>query len=362
MSHTDPPRAVPAPIDVPEAARWLAGRVVRTPVLSAPAIDRLAGARVLLKAENLQVGGSYKMRGGLFAVGRLAAAGHKGVVAQSTGNHAVAVALAARTFALAATVVLPVDAAATKVARARAAGARVVLAGTTVEERLAVARRVSDETGHPIVDAYDHPDVVAGQGSASLELIEEAERAGTPLDALVLPVGGGGGAAGACLAATGRPIEVYGVEPRGCDSLARSLAAGRPVAVTPAPTIADGLRPSCVGELPFAVLRDRLRAVVRVDDDEIAAAFRLLLLELKVLAEPSGAAGLAGALRLATDATLRSLGSGGTRRLTAAERLPAAAGARPPTIGVVLTGGNVEPELVARLTATARIEEEVAVA
>ncbi|WP_309246195.1 pyridoxal-phosphate dependent enzyme [Verrucosispora sioxanthis] len=155
---------------------------------------------------------------------------------------------------------------------------------------------------------------------------------------------------------------MYGVEPRGCDSLARSLAAGRPVAVTPAPTIADGLRPSCVGELPFAVLRDRLRAVVRVDDDEIAAAFRLLLLELKVLAEPSGAAGLAGALRLATDATLRSLGSGGTRRLTAAERLPAAAGARPPTIGVVLTGGNVEPELVARLTATARIEEEVAVA
>ncbi|WP_253289887.1 pyridoxal-phosphate dependent enzyme [Verrucosispora sioxanthis] len=113
MSHTDPPRAVPAPIDVPQAARWLAGRVVRTPVLSAPAIDRLAGARVLLKAENLQVGGSYKMRGGLFAVGRLAAAGHKGVVAQSTGNHAVAVALAARTFALAATVVLPVDAAAT---------------------------------------------------------------------------------------------------------------------------------------------------------------------------------------------------------------------------------------------------------
>ncbi|WP_301548034.1 threonine/serine dehydratase [Micromonospora sp. C95] len=380
MSHTDPRRAVPAPIDVPEAARWLAGRVLRTPVLRAPAIDRLAGARVLLKAENLQVGGSYKMRGGLFAVGRLATAGHRGVVAQSTGNHAVAVALAAQQFALAATVVLPVDAAATKVARARAAGARVVLAGTTVEERLAVARRVSDETGHPIVDAYDHPDVIAGQGSASLELIEEAERAGTPLDALVLPVGGGGGAAGACLAATGRPIEVYGVEPDGCDSLARSLAAGRPVAVTPAPTIADGLRPSCVGELPFAVLRDRLRAVVRVNDDEIAEAFRLLLLELKVLAEPSGAAGLAGALRLVADgalrprgtdgtlrplgadAGLRSPGSGGTRRSPTAERPAAVVGDRRRTVGVVLTGGNVEPELVARLTATTRIEEEVAVA
>ncbi|GIJ11341.1 threonine/serine dehydratase [Micromonospora andamanensis] len=374
MSHTDPSGAVPASIDVPEAARWLAGRVLRTPVLRAPAIDRLAGARVLLKAENLQAGGSYKMRGGLFAVGRLAAAGHTGVVAQSTGNHAVAVALAARRFELAATVVLPVDAAPTKVARARAAGARVVLAGTTVEERLAVARRVSDETGHPIVDAYDHPDVIAGQGSASLELIEEAERAGTPLDALVLPVGGGGGVAGACLAATGRPIEVYGVEPHGCDSLARSLAAGRPVPVTPAPTIADGLRPSCVGELPFAVLRTRLRGVVRVDDDEIAEAFRLLLLELKVLAEPSGAAGLAGALRLAADGGLRSpAAADGALRSPAIDwglRSPvgeqllatAAGGPRKRTVGVVLTGGNVEAELVARLAASARLEEEVVAA
>ncbi|SCL52264.1 threonine ammonia-lyase [Micromonospora peucetia] len=312
--------------DVEEAARWLAGQVVRTPVLHSPAVDRLAGVRVLMKAENLQNGGSYKMRGALLAVGRLAAAGgHGGVVAQSTGNHAVAVALAARRHGMAATVVLPVDAAPTKVARARAAGARVVVAGTA-GERLAVARELSEATGHPVVDAYDHPDVIAGQGSASLELIEEAERAGTPLDALVLPVGGGGGAAGACLAAAGRPIEVYGVEPVGCDSLARSLAAGRPTPVAPAPTIADGLRPSCVGELPFAILRTAVRGVVRVDDEEIAEAFRLLLLELKVLAEPSAAAGLAGALRIAADGRHR-------------------------TVGVVLTGGNIEAELVARLAA-----------
>ncbi|WP_238455148.1 threonine/serine dehydratase [Micromonospora sp. ATA51] len=271
MSRTDPPTpAGPTRADVEDAARWLSGRVVRTPVLRSPAIDRLAGARVLMKAENLQAGGSYKMRGALLAVGRLAAAGHAGVVAQSTGNHAVAVSLAARRHGLTATVVLPVDAAATKVARARAAGARVVLAGTTVEERLAVARQVSDATGHPLIDAYDHPDVIAGQGTASLELIAEAERAGTPLDALVVPVGGGGGVAGACLAASGSEIDVYGVEPVGCDSLARSLAAGRRVPVAPGPTIADGLRPSCVGELPFAVLRDGVRGVVRVDDEEIA--------------------------------------------------------------------------------------------
>ncbi|MFI5485777.1 MULTISPECIES: threonine ammonia-lyase [Micromonospora] len=326
MSRIDTPApAGPVRADVEEAARRLSGQVVRTPVLRSPAIDRLAGVRVLIKAENLQHGGSYKMRGASLAVGRLAAGGHRGVVAQSTGNHAVAVALAARRHGLAATVVLPADAAPTKVARARAAGARIVLADTA-EERLALTRELSAATGHPVVDAYDHPDVIAGQGTASLELIEDAERAGAPLDALVLPVGGGGGAAGACLAATGRPIEVYGVEPVGCDSLARSLAAGRPTPVPPAPTIADGLRPSCVGELPFAILRTALRGVVRVDDEQIGAAFRLLLLELKVLAEPSGAAGLAGALRIAADG-------------------------RHHTVGVVLTGGNVEAELVARLAA-----------
>ncbi|GIJ77923.1 threonine dehydratase [Micromonospora phaseoli] len=353
MSRTDLPGPDPALVDVTEAARWLDGRVLRTPMLHSPAIDRLVGARVLLKAENLQLGGSYKMRGGLFAVSRLAAAGHAGVVAQSTGNHAVAVALAAQRHDLAATVVLPVDAAPTKIARARAAGARVVLVGTSVDERLAVARRISDETGYPIVDAYDHPDVIAGQGSASLELIEQAERAGTPLDALVLPVGGGGGAAGACLAAAGRPIEVYGVEPVGCDSLGRSLAAGRPTPVTSAPTIADGLRPSCVGELPFAILRTRLRGVIRVDDDEIAEAFRLLLMELKVLAEPSGAAGLAGVLRLAEDGALRSAEDGSLPVLGAGAR-------RQRTAGVVLTGGNVEAELVARLATPVRGREEVA--
>ncbi|WFE22782.1 pyridoxal-phosphate dependent enzyme [Solwaraspora sp. WMMD937] len=356
MSLSEPPEAVAARVDVLAAARWLAGRVLRTPVLRAPAIDRLAGARVLLKAENLQAGGSYKMRGGLLAAGRLAAAGHRGVVAQSTGNHAVATALAAQRFGLAATVVLPVDATLTKVARARAAGAAVLLAGTTVEERLAVARQVSDETGHPIVDAYDHPDVVAGQGTASLELIEEAERAGTPLDTLVLPVGGGGGVAGACLAAAGRPIKVYGVEPCGADSLARSLAAGHPVAVEPAPTIADGLRPSCVGELPFAILRTRLSGAAQVDDDEIAAAFRLLLLELKVLVEPSGAAGLAGVLRLATEGTSRSLASEGAPEPSTEH----ADDGRRRTVGVVLTGGNVTAELVAELTAAARPEQRMA--
>ncbi|MEV4808595.1 pyridoxal-phosphate dependent enzyme [Micromonospora avicenniae] len=341
VPETVPIRAVPDRARVQEAAWWLAGRVVRTPVLNSPAIDRLAGVRILMKAENLQTGGSYKMRGAMLAVGRLAAAGYTGVVAQSTGNHGVAVALAAGRHGLAATVVLPVDAAATKVARARAAGANIIFAGSTLEERIATARQISEAQGHPLIDAYDHPDVIAGQGSASLELIEEAERAGTPLDALVVPVGGGGGVAGACLAASGTPIEVYGVEPVGCDSLAHSLAAGRPTAVSPAPTIADGLRPTCVGELPFAVARDAIRGVVRVNDDQIAEAFQMLLLELKVLTEPSGAAGLAGALRLAADLGEAVNRPGAVQSGQGRERYR--------TVGVVLTGGNVEAELVARL-------------
>jgi threonine dehydratase/uncharacterized membrane protein YcfT len=311
--------------EVDAAARWLSTRIVRTPVVRSPVIDRIAGARILLKAENLQLSGSYKARGAFRAVSRIAAAGrHDGVIAQSTGNHALAVALAAREYGLQATVVLPIDASPVKVTKAEGFGARVVLAGTTVDERLAVVDELRWATGHAVVDAYDHRDVVAGQGSASLELIEQADRLDTPLTALVLPVGGGGGVAGACLAARGRDIAVYGVEPVGCDSLAQSLAAGRRVTVPPAATLADGLRPSLVGALPFAIARDALAGVVLVDDDAIAEALCLALFHAKLLVEPSAAAGLAGALRVAADHPEH-------------------------TVGVVLTGGNVEPELVARL-------------
>ncbi|OJF15346.1 threonine ammonia-lyase [Couchioplanes caeruleus] len=314
--------------DVEEAARFLEGRVVRTPVVRSAALDARAGARLLFKAENLQDGGSYKMRGATVAVGRLAeAGGATGVVCQSTGNHALAVALAALRHGLAAVVVLPPDAPPTKVRQAEAAGARVVVGGASAEERLRLVGSIHAETGYAVIDAYDHPDVVAGQGTAALELIEEAERAGTPLDALVVPVGGGGGAAGASLAAAGRAIDLYGVEPIGCDSLARSLAAGRRVPVVPAPTLADGLRPTCVGALPFDILHEAGIGAVRVGDDAISEAFRLVLSELRLLAEPSGAAALAGALRVAEPGIHR-------------------------TIGVLLTGGNVEGALVADLLAS----------
>ena len=307
----------PTRADVEDAAAWLSNRVVRTPVLRSPAIDALAGTSILLKAENLQRSGSYKVRGALRAVSRVT--GHPGVVCQSTGNHALAVAMAAQDYGLGATVVLPSDAPATKVDKAREYGARVILGGATVEERYAVVDEVRDRLGYAVIDAYDHPDVVAGQGTASLELI-----AGTDLDALVVPVGGGGGAAGAVLAADGRPIDVSGVEPVGCDSLARSLAAGSRIVVPPAATLADGLRPSCVGRLPFDILRGRIAGVVRGAPPPTPPPLRRLLLHAKLLVEPSGAAGLAGALRIAATGRYR-------------------------TVGVLLTGGNVEPAVVARL-------------
>jgi threonine dehydratase len=311
--------------DVAAAATWLRDRVVRTPVVRSTTLDGIAGARLWLKAENLQTSGSYKFRGAMRAIGRIARHGrHQGVIAQSTGNHAVAVAVAAHRYGLAATTVLPVDASPAKIASIEAAGGRVVLAGTTVEERLDVVERLRAESADAVVDAYDHPDVIAGQGSATWELVEEAGRQGTRLDAVVVPVGGGGGVAGACLAVEGQDTAVYGVEPVGCDSLGRSLSSGRRISVPPAPTLAEGLRPSLVGRLPFEITRDRIAGVVRIDDDDIGQAVCLALFHAKLLVEPSGAASLAGALRVAAASSFRD-------------------------IGVVLTGGNVERSRIAQL-------------
>ena len=309
--------ALPGPDDVERAAVELAGQVLLTPVFRAPALERPGRARLWLKAENLQLAGSYKIRGATLAVGRSAARGVQGVIAQSTGNHAIAVAQAAGRFGLSATVVLPVDASPAKVARARAAGAHVIQAGHSLEERLATVERLSQATGFTVIDAFDQADVVAGQGTASRELLAQADG----LDTLVVPVGGGGGIAGACLAAAGLGISVIGVEPVGCDSLAQSLAAGRPVRVDPAATLADGLRPAQVGRIPFAIARTGVERVLTVDDDEIGKAVYSLMFQAGILAEPSAAAALAGALRIADEEPER-------------------------TIGVLLTGGNAEPSVI----------------
>ena len=311
--------------DVEAAAAWLEGRVLRTPVLRSPELDRIAGTNLWLKAESLQRGGSYKLRGALHAVGRVAQSGVTGVIAQSTGNHALAVGLAARDHGILATLVLPSDAPIVKVEQCEASGARVILAGTTLQSRLDVVDELQAASDHVVIDAYDHPDVIVGQGTASLELIEDAAARGARLDAVVVPVGGGGGVAGACLAAEDLDLQVHGVEPWGCDALAQSLLAGTRVTVLPGATLADGLRPARPGLLPYEIANRRVAGMARVDDGSLARAVTLALVHLKLVLEPSGAAGLAAAL----DGAFASSAN----------------------VGIVLTGGNVEPALVAKLIA-----------
>jgi threonine dehydratase len=313
--------------DVRAAAQRLRGLVVRTPVVRNPVLDELAGCELWLKAENLQRIGAFKARGALHAAGRLAPdVRARGLVTFSSGNHAQAVALAAKTYGVPATIAMPVDAPKVKLAAVRALGAEVVLAGTTSDHRRVAALEIAEKTGAFVIPPFDHPHIVAGAGTAALELHEQAAEQGVALDAVLVPVGGGGLLAGTCLASAPFRAAVHSVEPVGCDAMARSLEAGERVPVEPGPTIADGLKPVNVGELTFAIAKAHVRHWHRVDDEAMARALVRLLLHAKVLVEPSGAAALAVGLR------------GG---------LPGA----PRRVGVILSGGNVEPALVAELVA-----------
>ena len=314
--------------DVQAAADRIAGRVWRTPVLRCPALDEVAGANLWLKAENLQRIGAFKARGAMHAVGRLPEdVRARGVITFSSGNHAQAVALAAQAFGIEATIAMPTDAPKIKVAAVEGLGAKIVFAGTTSDERREAALKIQTERGGAIIQPFDHEDIIAGAGTATLELVEEvvARTDGAGLDALVVPVGGGGLIAGACLVAMARGIAVYSAEPPGCDALAQSVAAGKRVPVQPGPTLADGLKPVMIGELNFAIAQRVVDKCFLVDDDELGHALVKLLVRAKVLVEPSGAAALAVALR----------------------GLPGS----PRNIGVILSGGNVDPSVVQQLVA-----------
>ena len=218
---------------------------------------------------------------------------------------------------------MPTDAPKIKVAGVRSLGAQVVFAGTTSDDRKQAAMELHDKTGACVIQPFDHEDIICGQGTATLELLEDvdAQTGGAGLDALIVPVGGGGVIAGACLASKGRKTAIHSVEPHGCDAMAASIAAGERVPVQPGPTLADGLKPVRVGALNFEIAREHLAGCHRVDDHELGLALVKLLVRAKVLVEPSGAAGLAVALR------------GG---------LPG----DPENIGIMLTGGNIEPSVL----------------
>jgi threonine dehydratase len=294
----------------------IAPHVLRTPVL---ALEPRPGLRLLCKAESLQPTGAFKLRGA-FAKLLSLPAGVPGVVAHSSGNHAFAVARAARVLGIRAVLVIPEDAPSLKVAHSAAEGAHVVRCPPDSEERARVADALAAERGLVPVPPYDDPLVAAGQGTAALELVEEVGA----LDRFYAPISGGGLMAGCAVAVHGLSpgTELVGAEPAGADRARRSLAAGARATVPPPRTIADGLRVRTLGEVPWAVLRRHLARAEEVSDAEMEEAMAFALRALRLVLEPSGAAALALALR-----------EGAGR------------------CGVLLSGGNADPALLARVAA-----------
>ena len=296
------------------AATRISGQITRTPVLSSEALNQLAGAELHFKCENLQTGGAFKLRGASNAVALLdQAAALQGVCTHSSGNHGAALARAARARGIACTVVVPEGTNARKLANMRAQGANLISCAPTQQAREQTLTQHQHTSGATAVHPYDDPAVIAGQGTAALELQEQAPK----LELLLCPVGGGGLLAGTLLAANGR-IPVWGCEPCGADDAARSLASGQRVIEQTPNTLCDGLR-ATIGRRNFALIQAHAAGILTVGDDQVIQAMRLLWDELKLVVEPSAATGLAAVL--AHPEHFRG------RR-----------------VGVILTGGNVDLE------------------
>lgn len=304
------------------AAKALEGIAVRTPLVEMPALSARLGLPVRAKCEHLQPVGAFKIRGAYTAVSRIPPENRtRGVITYSSGNHGQAVAFAARLLGIPAVVVMPERAPAIKVAGVRRQGAEVVLAGSTSADRAERARTIAAERGLTMVPPYESLDVIAGQGTCGLEILESWPA----VETILVPVGGGGLIAGiaAAVAALKPSVRVIGVEPVGAPKLARALEAGKPAQIEFVGSLADGLLPLSIGEMPFAVLSGIVRESVQVSEDEIAAAVRFLYREQELVVEPSGAVTTAALL------TGRVRPTGPT--------------------AVVLSGGNVDPELFERL-------------
>jgi threonine dehydratase len=313
----------PCARDVRHAAERISATVHRTPVMTSRSFNREAGVRVFFKCENLQLGGAFKIRGAANFVGSLTPEELKrGVVAYSSGNHAQAVAIAARKAGTKATVVMPLDAPQSKLEATEANAATIVRYDRLRENREEIARRIAEETGAITIPPYDHPWTIAGQGTAALELLEDIP----DLDAMIAPIGGGGLMSGCALIAHEiKPsIRLFGAEPEEARDTWLSLQKGERVEIPTPATIADGLRATSPGAITFPILKKHLEGVLLVTEEEIKFAIRFLLTRMKILVEPSGAVPAAALL---------------------ARKLPA--GIR--SIGVILSGGNVDFELLASL-------------
>jgi threonine dehydratase len=309
--------AAPIFADIRIAHARLLPWIRRTPILTSGVIDDAVGARLLFKCENFQKTGSFKARGAFNAVLALPDAdASRGVVTHSSGNHAAALALAARARGITAHVVMPRTAPASKKAAVAGYGATILECEPTLAAREAGVAALVAETGGAIIPPFDHPLVVAGQGTCAVELIEDA---GAPLDALLCPVGGGGLLAGTAIstAALSPATRVIAAEPLACDDAARGFLSGvRQPQVVPVTTIADGLT-TAMSDMTFGVMRTLVTDVVTVPEDAIVAAMRLIWSRMKIIVEPSCAVPLAALLTGAWDA-------------------------RGKTVGIILTGGNVD--------------------
>lgn len=305
--------------DIRAAGRRIAPLVHRTPVMTCSTLDSMAGKSLFLKCENFQKVGAFKFRGASNAVAQLDPdKAARGVVTHSSGNHAQALALAARLRNIPAYIVMPRTAPAVKRRAVEGYGGKVFPCEPNLAARETEAARVLKETGGTLIPPYDHPHVIAGQGTAALELLEQAPE----IDALIAPVGGGGLMAGLAVAARGinPAIRVFAAEPAGADDAARSFASGKLVPQTGPKTIADGLLTS-LGEMTWPILRDHLEQIITVSDEAIVKAMRLVWERAKIIIEPSSAVPVAAVL---------------------SDELQAIRGVK--RIGIVLSGGNVDLE------------------
>ncbi|MEX2584585.1 MAG: threo-3-hydroxy-L-aspartate ammonia-lyase [Gemmatimonadota bacterium] len=319
------PGGLPTLESVREAAGRLQGVANRTPVATSRTLDAMVGGTVFLKCESFQRAGSFKFRGAYSAAARLStAARSRGLLTYSSGNHAQALALVGRTLGTAVTVVMPSNAPKAKMDATREYGAEIIVYDPDHETREEVAAHVVRKRGSTLIPPFDHPDVVAGQGTAALELLEEIDS----IDLLLIPCGGGGLLSGSALAAGSvEGCRVIGVEPEVADDATRTFRSGTLHTVRNPPTIADGLRTPSLGEITWPIVRDRVEEMMTVSEDSIVEAMRFLWTRMKLVVEPSGAVAVA--------ALLQSPGIGAGR-----------------PIGVIVSGGNVDLDVACALLLT----------
>ena len=313
--------------DITAAAARLTGHAHRTPVLQSQTVNERTGAQVFFKAENFQRMGAFKFRGAFNALAQFSPAQRaRGVIAFSSGNHAQAIALSARMLDMPSVIVMPQDAPSAKVAATRGyqqgrTASEVVLYDRYTQDREAIGRELAQARGMTLIPPFDHPHVMAGQGTAALELVEQTADGG-PLDALLVCVGGGGLISGCAVAAThlNPGIQVWGVEPEAGNDTQQSLAKGEIVRIKTPQTLADGAQTEASGKLTFPVIQALVRGIVTVTDTQLIETLRFLAERMKIVVEPTGALGAAALLHHVAG-------------------LPDLRGAR---VGVVISGGNVD--------------------